>query len=116
MVCTLTKSILFLMRAFVKSLFKMSYLCTQIVGSGFLILKHFINGDILGWQKAAKQNFKQMASDFERAIDDVELFMWAALSLSKDFLTKENADRFASLGLFAFLITCVRALLKSLVT
>ena len=65
--------------------------------------------------RVIKMGFKQIGSDFEHVIDDVELLMWTTVSLNTDFFTKENADRFASLGLFAFLVNCFRVLLKSLV-
>lgn len=98
-----------------KSLFKINYVCIRIVEIVFLIVNTLVKGNIVGCQRVIKMGFKQIGSDFEHVIDDVELLMWTTVSLNTDFFTKENADRFASLGLFAFLVNCVCVLLKSLV-
>lgn len=81
------KTILFVARAFVKSLLKISHVCATTAQIGFLLLKYLIRMDITGCQDIAKIGIKQMTMDFHHTIDDVEQFMWCALGLNKNFLS-----------------------------
>ena len=110
----LTKSFLFITRAFVKSLFIVIYVSIKFVGTILLLIAHVLACDITACKSVFKNSKKQFVLGLERMFDDIELLTWATTGFAGNFLTKENADRFASLGLFALLIACIKALLKSL--
>lgn len=111
---TVAKSILFLTRGLVESVVMIVHVCTLFAQFVFLSVEHLVRGDIVGSKKVAKIGFKHMASNLKNMVNDVELLMWAAFGFSGDFLTKENADRFASLNLLSLLLNCTRALLACL--
>lgn len=111
----LTKSFMFITRAFVKSLFIVANLNIKFIQTVLLLMDHILAFDITACQKILKNNKKQLELSLERMFDDIELLTWAAIGFMGNFLTKENADRFALLGLFA-LMAWVKAFLKSLIS
>ena len=97
MLSNLTKGLLFVGRASTKGICNVGYAIADTVQAGTSAIDYLADGDYQASKTVIKKSLSEITSCFEQTIEDTQVLIDATLNPEKELLTKDNADRLASL-------------------
>ena len=97
MLSELTKSFLFTARASAKGVSNIAYSVADTIQVGASAQDRLAEGDLEASQSVILRGFSQMTPNFEQTMEETNCLIDAAINSEKEFFTKGNADRLASL-------------------
>lgn len=115
MLSNLSKGLLFATRATTKGICNVGYAIADTIQVGTSAIDCLTDGDYQASKAVVNKGLSQITSCFKQTADNALVLVDASLNPEKELLTKENADRLASLIPLGLMTLVIASLVDSVI-